>query len=65
MSDLAFDGLAVFVLLLIGFAILSMIAAALEYAISRYRHTRPDQRELLPEPNTRTVVRRRGYQVPM
>lgn len=65
MSDLAFEGLAVFVLLLVGFAILSMIGAAIEYAIARYQHSKRDRRQLLPHPNTRTVVRRRGWQVPM
>jgi hypothetical protein len=65
MNDPIFDGLLMFVLLLVGFALVSSIAALIEWFISVRERNRIDDRELLPEPDTRTVVRRRGWQVPM
>jgi hypothetical protein len=65
MSDVFFEGLLTFVLLLVGFAVLSSVAALGEWYMSTRQRRRQAERELLPEPDTRTVVRRRGWQVPM
>lgn len=65
MSDQFFDGFLIFVLLLVGFALLSMVGALVEFLMSMRERTREDKRELLPEPDTRTVVRRRGWNVPL
>jgi len=64
-SDVAFEGFLLFVWLLIGFALLSSLGAAAEWLYAIYQRHRRDRREVLPDPHPRTVVRRRGWQVPM
>jgi len=63
MEDTLFAGAVVFVALLFGLAVLCGIAELIERFID-YRR-RNDQRELLPPPNCRAVVRRRGWNVPL
>lgn len=64
-SDFAFESALLFVWLLIGFALVSSLGAAFEWLCGMYQRSRRNRRELLPPPNTRTVVRRRGWNVPL
>lgn len=57
------DGLAAFATILVAFGILAGLYAAFEFVL-RLLERRRIERELLPPPNPRAVVRRRGWQVP-
>lgn len=62
--DLAFEGLLLFVWLLIGFALLSSLGAIFERLYGMYERNR-ENRELLPPPNVRSQRRARQWRVPL
>jgi|LauGreDrversion4_2_1035121.scaffolds.fasta_scaffold17508_7 hypothetical protein len=64
-ADFAFQSALLFVWLLIGFALLATLGAIFEFVLQLYERSRTDDREVLPPPNPRTIVRRRGWNVPL
>jgi hypothetical protein len=57
-------GIGLFAALLVGFGIFAFAYAVFELAYQAWRRARR-QPELLPDPEPRAIVRRRGWQVPM
>jgi hypothetical protein len=63
----AIEGIVAFSAIFIVFGILAAFGGAIEYLLNlrELRRRNRRRREILPEPNTRSVVRRRGWNVPL
>lgn len=65
--DTAIEGVVIFSALLVAFGVLAVFGGIVEYFLNlrelRRRNSR--RREILPEPNPRSVIRRRGWNVPL
>lgn len=63
----AIEGVVIFSALLVAFGVLAVFGGIVEHLLTlrelRRRNNR--RRELLPEPNPRAVIRRRGWNVPL
>jgi hypothetical protein len=65
--DTVIEGIVAFSAIFVVFGILAAVGGAIEYILNlrelRRRNSR--RRELLPDPNPRSIVRRRGWNVPL
>jgi hypothetical protein len=61
------EGVLIFSALLVAFGIVATFGAIVERFLNfrEMRRRNRRRREILPEPNTRAVIRRRGWNVPL
>lgn len=66
--DTVVEGIALFAALLVAFGVVAAFGGVVEYFLHLrdvHRRNRRHRREVLPDPHPRTVVRRRGWNVPL
>jgi hypothetical protein len=63
----AIEGVVIFAALLVAFGVLAVFGGIVEYLLNlrELRRRNSHRREILPEPNPRSVIRRRGWNVPL
>jgi hypothetical protein len=65
--DTAIEGIVAFSAICVVFGALAVFGGIVEYFLNliELRRRNRRRRQILPEPNTRSVIRRRGWNVPL